>query len=196
MIDDLRRDHDGSGVVDERDLVRGGQHVARFQRHQSPGANSHVLAGRCRPQQIPSQRPVSHVERPFVLGHPGDRQKERLVVHVELEDRGIGHVDDRLSGAGEPVRIFGVNDRPRLVEAVHERSRRPAWSALLEGPASAEVSVGQREEGLCSVDVIDRESALGDAPGFRWIDVLGRGSNLAGRHTSDNTCGSGDEPRP
>ena len=143
MIDDLRRDHDRRGMIDEHDLVRGGQDVARLERHQSPGANAHVLSRRGRPQQVSSQRSVSHVERAFVLGHSGHRKIERLVVHVELEDGGIGHVDDRLSCAGEPERVFGVDDRPRLVEAVHECARRPARSSLFERATGAEVSVGK-----------------------------------------------------
>ena len=49
---------------------------------------------------------------------------ERLAVDEQADDRAVGRRDDRLPGAGEPVGVLGVDDRPGLVEAVEHRRRR------------------------------------------------------------------------
>ena len=40
----------------------------------------------------------------------------------EPDDRAVGGVDDRLARAGQAVGVLGVDDRPRLVEAVEDRA--------------------------------------------------------------------------
>ena len=131
-----------------------------------------MLPRRCRPHDVPGECPRPHVEHPRILDETGDRQQQGLVVHVELEHGGVGHVDDRLAGAGKPVGVLGVHDRPGLVESVDERSRQQRWSTLLERATHAEVSVGEGEDRLGTVDVLPGVAGLDDSPRIRRVRVL------------------------
>jgi hypothetical protein len=66
------------------------------------------------------------------------RQEERLVVHVELDDRRVGHIHDRLAGLGESGRAFGMHNRPGLVEPVDECPGDQRRAALLEAAPDAD----------------------------------------------------------
>ena len=126
-VEDLGVDHD-RGVVVDGDLVADRGDVAVLERHEPLGAHVDVLAGRGRPQDVPAQRAGPHVQDPLVAGEACRGQVERLVVDVELQDGGVGDVDEGLAEARQAVGLLGVDDRPRLVEAAHERPgrRRPA----------------------------------------------------------------------
>ena len=56
--------------------------------------------------------------------------------------------DDRLAGAREAVRVLGVDDRPRLVEAVEDHAGVVRRRALLGRAADAEVAVADGEHRL------------------------------------------------
>jgi len=58
--------------------------------------------------------------------------EQRLVIDVELQDRHIGRIDDRLTLGGQGVRLLRMDDRPRLMKAVDERPRRQRRAPLLE----------------------------------------------------------------
>ena len=87
----------------------------------------------------------AHVEH--ALHAPG-RHVERLAVGEQAHDRAVGRRDDRLPGAGEPVGVLGVGDRPGLVEAVEHHPAVVGGRALLGRAAHAEVAVAEREHRL------------------------------------------------
>ena len=82
-------------------------------------------------------------------GRAGRGDEQRLVLDVQLDDARIGHVDDRLTDSGQPVRVFGVDDRPRLVEAVDERARCKDGAPLVRYAPHAQIPVRQRECRFC-----------------------------------------------
>ena len=145
-------DHDRRRLVEHRDLVGHRDQVAVLQRDHPAGADPDVLAGGGGPHQLPGQRPGPHVQDPPVLLQPRGRQEERLVVHVELDDRRVGHVHDRLAGLGQRGRAFGMHDRPGLVESVDECPGNQRRAALLETAPDADETVAQREDSLGQAD--------------------------------------------
>jgi hypothetical protein len=122
-VHDLGGHDERCRVVEELDLVGHDDEVAVLERHEPRRAHPHVLAARGRPDEVTPQDALAEVEAALVLGEPGGGQVQRLVVDVELEVGRIRHVHDRLAGARKTVGVLGVDDRPRLVEAVHERAR-------------------------------------------------------------------------
>jgi hypothetical protein len=86
--------------------------------HEPPRDHRDALARRRLPHHLAIQRAGPHVESALVLAYVGVLELEGLVVDVQLDDLGVGDVDDGLSGLGEAVGLLAVHDGPRLVEAV------------------------------------------------------------------------------
>ena len=163
-VEDLRGDRDRRGVVEHRDLERHHREVALGERHHAGGAQVHALAGRRPPQHVAGVHAGAEVQDPLVLEQVGHRQQQWLVVDVEPDELGVGGVDDRLPDPREPVRLLGVPDRPRLVEAVEERAVRVGLTALLDVRTHAEVAVADREDALGGAEVVVAEARLDQAP--------------------------------
>ena len=141
-----------------------------------------MLPGASGPHQLTGQRPGPHVQDPPVVPEARRRQEQRLVVHVQLEDRRVGHVHDRLAGPGERMRPFGVRDRPGLMEPVDERPGNQRRAALLEAAADADESVAKREDGLGQTDELIGVPRLHNAPFVGWVEVLWRQLNFSLEH--------------
>ena len=138
-VEHKRGDHHRRGTVEHRDLIGHRDQVAVLQRDDPARADPDVLPGVGDPHQLTGQRPGPHVQDPLVVPDPRGRQEERLVVHVELQDRRVGHVHDRLAGPGQRMRPLGVHDRPVLMEPVDERPRNQRRASLLEAAADTDV---------------------------------------------------------
>ena len=82
------------------------------------GADPDPLAARRPPDEVAGEHAGAEVDRPLVVVEVGFGEQERFVVDVELDQFGVGHVDDRLTGLREGERVLGVLDLPRLVEPV------------------------------------------------------------------------------
>jgi hypothetical protein len=141
-----------------------------------------MLADTGDPHHFTGQRPSPHVQDPPVVLDARSRQEEWLVVDVELEDRRVGHVDDRLAGLGERMRPFGVHDRPGLMEPVDERPGDQPRPPLLEAAADADESVAQRKDGLGETDELIGVPRLHDAPWVRGVEVYRRQLNFPLEH--------------
>src|SRR4029077_10971224 len=87
---------------------------------------------------------------------------------------GVGHVDHGLSRLGEPERVLGVLDLPRLVEAVEERAVAVRVATLLRVRPHPEVSVAEGEERLGQAEVVVAELALDEPPRVGREAVLGQ----------------------
>ena len=111
-----------------------------------------MLAGVSDPHQLTGHRAGPHVQDPAVIPQARGRQVERLIVHVELDDRRVGHVHDRLAGLGERGRVFCVHNRPGLVEPVDECPGDQRGATLFEAAPDADETVTQREDGLGQAD--------------------------------------------
>ena len=147
-VEQLRRHDDRRRAVEQRDLERQHRQVAVGQADEPLRAHPHPLAGRRAPHEVAGERAVAEVEHPLVRLEVGAGEQQRLVVDVQLHQLGVGHVDDRLAGLGEPERLLGVVDVPRLVEAVEERAVAVRLAALLGVGPHAEVAVADGEQRL------------------------------------------------
>src|SRR5215831_12728744 len=72
-------------------------------------------------------------------------QPEGLVVHEELDDLAVGHVQDGLASFREAVGFLAVDDRPGFIEPVDEGAVFGVGPAFLRAPAHAEVAVAYRQ---------------------------------------------------
>ena len=157
-VEELRRHDDRRVALEQRDLEREHGEVAVGQADEPLRAHPHPLAGRRAPHQVPRQRAVAEVEHPLVGLDVGAGQQQRLVVDVQLHQLGVGHVDDRLARLGEPERLLGVVDVPRLVEPVEERAVAVGVAPLLRVGPHADVPVGDGEERLGQAEVARRRT--------------------------------------
>jgi hypothetical protein len=145
-IKDLRGQHDRRRVLRKHHLVLDGRDVAVLQRHEPHGAHDHLLAPGRRPRELAREDARAHVQHSRVVAQARRRHEERLVVDVELDDRRVGDVDDRLSGAREPERLLGVEDPSGFVKPRDEGARRDRRPTLLERPTHADEAVGDGED--------------------------------------------------
>jgi hypothetical protein len=97
-------------VVAQHDLVFDRHEMAVLEGHEATRPYEHVLARRRRPGELAGERALAHVKHSGVVPQPRGGDEQRLVVDEEPEHGGVRDVDDRLSGAGEPVCVLGVND--------------------------------------------------------------------------------------
>ena len=144
-----------------------------FERDEPGAADADVFARWGRPHQIASEDPVAHVEYPEVLRRACGREEQRFVVDVQLDDRRVGHVDDRLSDARQAERVLGMDDRPCLVETVDEGARLVSRDTLVRATSDAEVPVGQRECRLGATTEPVRPAGLDDPPLVGREEMLG-----------------------
>src|SRR5580692_6930975 len=116
----LRRDHEGCRRITKSHLVGDGGHVPIGERHQTPGCDQHLFAGRRLPEDLPVERPGLHVEPTVVAQEARIGQPEGLVVDEELDYLAVGHAYDGLAGFREAISVFWVHDRTGFIEAVDE----------------------------------------------------------------------------
>jgi ABC-type sugar transport system ATPase subunit len=164
------------------DLVHDEREVPVLERDEARRPDRDVLPAGRRPHELASQHAGTQVEAPFVLEQTGAGQVQRLVVDVQLHQRRVRHVDDRLAGPREAVGLLGVHDRPGLVEAVEQRRRLVDRSTLVVHPADADEAVRDGEHALAPADAALVEDDLDEAPRVVRIDVLGQAQQLAGEH--------------
>jgi hypothetical protein len=107
---------------------------------------------------------AAHVQRALVADERRAGEVEALAIHGQADDRGVGARDDRLARARQAERVLGVDDRPRLVEAVDDRARIAGREALLRRAAQAEEAVADREHGLERGTAPRGVAALDDPP--------------------------------
>jgi hypothetical protein len=169
-------------VIQEGHLVGHRHDMAVLQRDEPARADTDVLAGRGGPHELTGQRPGLHVQDASVAMDARRRQEQRLVIDVEFEDRRVRHADDRLAPAGKRMRLLGMHDRPRLVEAVDEHAGRGRRASLLEAAADAKKAVGEREDRLGAVDILIRVPCLHQAPRLGRIEVLRKQDDLTLQH--------------
>jgi hypothetical protein len=77
-----------------------------------------------------------------------------------------------------------MHDRPRLVEAVDERSRTQRWAPLLEAAADTDETVAEREDGLCALGELVRVPRLPEPPLVGRVETLRRQDDLTLEHDS------------
>ena len=137
------------------------------------GPDAHPLAGRRAPHEVPFEDAGAEVDAALVFVEVGAGEQQRLVVDVQLHQLGVGHVDDRLAGLGEPEGVLGVLDVPGLVEAVEVRAVAVRLAALLRVGPHPEVAVAEGEERLGQAEVVVAELALDEPPRLDREAVLG-----------------------
>ena len=140
----LRRDHDKSLRIEDCHTIGDGGHVPVDEGDQTSRCNRHLFARWRLPEDLPVQCSGLHVEPPVVIQKVRIGQPERLVIDEKFDDFAIGHVTDRLTSFCETVSFFSVDDRPRFIEPINERTVFIAGAALLWAPAHAEVPVAER----------------------------------------------------
>src|SRR5262249_356164 len=64
-----------------------------------------------------------------------------LIVHEELDDLAVSHIQDGLASFREAVGFLAVDDRPGFIESVDEGAVFGVGPAFLRAPAHAEVTV-------------------------------------------------------
>ncbi len=173
-VEELRGDHHGRRSVEERDLEGHHGEVAVHEADQSLRCDPDSLARWRAPDQVARQHPVAEIDGALVGVEIGGRQQQRLVVDVQLEQLGVGHVDDRLAGLGEAVRLLGMHDRPRLVEPVEVGAVAVGLTALLGIGSHPQIAVAECEQGLEGAEIVVGVRAFDESP---WLDgepVLGQ----------------------
>ena len=189
-VHQLRRDHHRRGLVEQRD-IEGEQHeVAMGEARHPRRRDTHPLARRRAPHQRSAETTGGEVEDALVLVEVCTAEQQRLVVDVELDQLGVGHVDDRLTGLGEAVRILGVTDVPRLVEPVQERAVAVRVAALLRVGAHADIAVADGEQRLGVAEIGETELGLDRAPGIDREPMAGEPSRFT------HACPRRDRLRP
>ena len=95
----------GHAIGGQRQMpVAEGNHPHRVDLHQ--------FAGRRFPQHIARQHTRAHIEPAFEGDQFGGRQKEGLVIHVQLNDLAVGKIEHGLAGFGEAEGRFPIGDGP------------------------------------------------------------------------------------
>jgi hypothetical protein len=135
------------GTVDGFDLVDHAHEVTMGERHEACRADGHSGAFLEPPEQLPLEHGPIEVQRALVAGEVLFHA-ELAVLDEEPDARAVRHAGDRLAGAREAVRVLGVADGPRLVEAGEQRRRAVGGSALLPGAANTDVPVREGEHRL------------------------------------------------
>src|ERR1700756_3485115 len=82
----------------------------------------------------------------------GTGELKRFVIHEQADDLAIGHVYYCLTGSGETVGFFGVNDRPLIIKSVNKRAVLHAGFSLFRAAAHAEIPVTQCQNGFRLLD--------------------------------------------
>src|SRR5215475_2981618 len=115
------------------------------ERDHTPGGDQHLFACRRFPEDLPVERPGLHVQPSVVVQAARVGQPEGLVVHEELDDLAVRHVQDGLAGFGEAVGFLAVDDRPSFIEPIYEGAVFGVGPAFLRAAAHAEVAVAHRQ---------------------------------------------------
>ena len=188
-VEELGGDHDRCGPVEQCDLEMHHREVPVLEADHALRADLHPLAARGSPDERAVGDTGPEVHRPLVLIEICFPKQERLVVDVELEELGVGHVDDRLAGLREGERLLGVQDGPGLVEAVQERAVRVGVAALGRVGPHAEVPVADREERLGQPEVVGRWLGLDQSPRLDREPMTGDGrGDVTDLHVADSCC--------
>ena len=119
--------------IQHRHLVRHRHHVPVLERDSPVRADPDVLTGGRGPDELAAEDTGPHIKNPRIPTYTCSGNEQRLVIDVELDDRHIWRVNDRLALGCQRVRLLRMHDRPRLVKAVDECPRRQRRAPLLEG---------------------------------------------------------------
>ena len=146
--------------LDRLHLVPDGQHGALGEGDQAGGPDPHPATRRRDPLDGSRQRPGPAVERALVVQQLPVAHVERFVVDEQAEELPVGHVDDPLTHIRKGVTLLGIAQRRRLEETVEVGAGRTHRFALLEGAPDPEVAVGQGEQGLGALELVEVEAHL------------------------------------
>jgi hypothetical protein len=135
-------------AVEGLHVVADGRDRPLREGHQPGRGHPDCPPGRGDPVGGPAQCPGPEVQAPLMGPQLPVADVERRVVHQEPDQLAVRHVDHCLPGLREAVARFRVRQRPQFVDAVQVRPRQPVRLALIQGPAPADVPVGQREDRL------------------------------------------------
>ena len=125
-----------------------------------PARVCQVISERSTPVRKSISRRKSRHLRPLGVVR---RQAQHLAADRELDRLGLGRVEHRLAGAGQPEGVLGVDDRERLVEAVDVGARR--FRVGRPVGAQPEIAVADREQGAGQAAVVVTEAGLHQPPG-------------------------------
>src|SRR5690606_12940355 len=142
-------------------------------RHQPARLHVDPHFASCVPVVPVGQQAAPEVEAPLPVRYVGVVEVDGLGVHREAQRRGVGGVDDRLAGCGEPVRRLRILDRPRLVEPVYQDSRLVARDRRVERPTHPDPPVAQGEDRLQEGNELGSVFGLHQRPRVDGVDVVG-----------------------
>ena len=167
--DELGLQDQPGGGVDRLHLVEERDDGALGERHHAHGPYPDRLAGGRHPLHDPLQRARPQVERALVGPQLAVAHVERLVVHEQAHELGVGDVHHRLARLREAVPGLGVGQRPQLVERVEVGAGQAVRLALVQVPADADVAVGQGEDRLGLGQEIKVQPGFPDVPGVDGV---------------------------
>src|SRR5262249_55721310 len=125
------------------------------------------------PKNLPIESTGLHVQSPVVVAYVGVGERERLVIHEQLDDFTIRHVQHGLACPCGTIRLFGVDDWPGFIESVYKSAFLNGRTSLFRISAHAEIPVSQREDGFRLCSELRFEARFDQAPFVTWI-VLNR----------------------
>ncbi len=163
-VQQLRRDDDRGVAVEQGHVEAHHCEMPVLEADHPFGTDLDTFAGGRAPHQLAIRDTRSEVHDAFVLVEVGVAEQQRFVVDVQLEQLGVGHVDDRLAGLGECERVLGVLDRPDLVKAVQKGAVRVGVATLAGICPHADVSVGVGEQRFAEPEVLRARFGLDEAP--------------------------------
>src|SRR4029077_6737305 len=155
--------------VENRDFIRDRRHVTLSKGNQAPRPDSHLLARRGLPKQLAIERAGFHIQLPTVIAYIGDIETKGLVIHKQLNDFAICHVQNGLTRGGKSKGLLAVDNRPGLIKSVHEGAVLDAWASLLRISAHAKVPIAQCEDGFHLCNKFRSKASLDHAPLVGWI---------------------------
>src|SRR5262245_31280598 len=130
-------------------------------RNESPRTNHDPFPGRCFPENIPIERPRSHVESSIELPYRRVGKPERLIVHRESNDFGIRGIHDHLPGRPKTIGVFG---RPTFIKPIDERPVLPNGTPFFEAAPHPEIAVAERKHRLALFEQVGHKLSLDEMP--------------------------------
>ena len=147
--------------------------MALLKRNQASGLDPHLHTRLGFPKNLPIEGTGLHVQSPVVVAYVGVGETEGLVIHEQLDDFTVRHVQHSLACPCETIRFFGVDDWPGFIESVYKCTVLDGRTSLFRISAHAEIPVSQREDGFRLCSELRFEARFDQAPLVRRI-VLNR----------------------
>jgi hypothetical protein len=108
----------------------------------------------------------------------GGFEQERFVIDVQLDQLGVGCVNDGLTSRREPVCVLSVLDLPGLVEPVDVRAVGVSVAPFLGVGAHADVAVADSEQCFGMAEVVIAVFEFGQPPRVDGESIVGKGSRV------------------